>query len=171
MIFLRVIFVISLLLGTVSESHADPLNFMVGPFTFIRPTKWTWKDPDPGTKAAAELQILDAANQTESQVLFSFSSSKPDDIMTRWKSYFAEPPPVDWQMTTNRVQSVTVTYLTVTGTQRSKKKESRPDYSLLGAIIITEKGTVYGRVLGPRKMVQRLTDEFKKMVETAVAEN
>lgn len=168
--FPRTILLLAFLFVHALTAVADPLNFMIGPLTFVRPPEWKWKEPDVFTKASAELQVINSTNQAEAQVMFSFSPSTPADVMKRWKGYFAEPPPVEWKTTTNHIQRFTITYLTVTGTQRSKAKV-RADYSLVGAIIETEKGNVYGRLLGPKNMVQELTVEFKKMVETALHED
>jgi hypothetical protein len=143
---------------------------MVGPITFVRPPEWKWKDPDTSTKASAELTISDNHSTTNAQVLFSFSSSGAESVVRRWTGYFAAPPPVTSTVATNLIHGFTVTYLTLEGTQRSKTI-IRPDYALLGAIINTEKGSVYGRLLGPRKMVEQATAEFKKMIEAALAEN
>lgn len=169
-LFPRIIVLLAFFFFHAIAIHADPLNFMIGPLTFVRPPEWKWKEPEVATKASAELLIIDPTTQVEAQVLFSFSPSTPEGVMKRWKGYFAEPPPVEWKTTTNHIQNFTVTYLAVTGTQRSKAK-LRPDYSLLGAIIETPKGNVYGRLLGPKNMVQKLTVEFKKMVEAALHED
>ncbi len=149
---------------------ADPENFMVGPLTFVRPAGWEWKDPEKATKASAELRIVDAQTHTETQLLVSSSPSTAESVTKRWKGYFTEPPAIDWHVTTNTIQSFTVTYVTISGTQRSRDK-IRPDYMLFGAhIAVGGETNVYGRLLGPQTAVQKLIPEFKNMVQTALLE-
>jgi hypothetical protein len=165
----RAILTIFFALGLSLVATADPLNFMVGNFTFSRPSGWRWEELVAQSKATAQLRVTDEKTGGESQVLISISHTPRDEIAAKWKIYFVEPPVVVHNVSSNKVKSFPVTWVSVEGTYRVRGV-LKPDHSLLGAIIETEKGNVFGRIVGPKELVQKSTPTFKKMIEDALKE-
>ena len=156
-------------LACVPALKADPENFIIGPFTFIRPETWKWNELNDKSHASAQMFITDEKTGDESQVLISFSSTKRDDIASKWKIYFVEPPAVDYHTKSKKIKTFPITYVDVAGTYRVKGR-LKNDHALAGIIIETEKGNVFGRVVGPKGMVKNVRADFTKMMEDALKE-
>ena len=163
-----ILILVSVFLGFVS-APADPVNFMVGSFTFVRPTEWVWKELPDKSHASALLMIPGENEDQQSQVLISFTRSTRDDVLAKWKSYFVEPPIVTQTITSKKIKQFPVTYEVVEGTYRVKKI-LKTDHVLVGMVVETKGGNVCGRLIGPRAMVEKWRDPFKRMIEEALKE-
>lgn len=165
----RTILMVSVAMSCLFSARADPLNFIVGEFTFSRPPAWRWEELISQSKASAQLRIPDEKSDREAQVLISSSRATRDDVVAKWKIYFVEPPVVVHKVTSKKINKLPVTYVTVEGTYRIKGA-LKTGYALLGIVIETDKGNVFGRLIGPKSMVEQSGPQFKKMIEDALKE-
>lgn len=147
---------------------ADPVNFIVGPFTMTRPVDWVWKDLPDKSHSSALLSINDNDPAQQAQVLVSFTRSSRENVAKGWENYFVEPL-FSRTNVLSKIKEFPVTYVMAEGTFRAAR-ELKPKYALLGVIVETSKGNVCGRVIGPKAVVDKSAAQFKKMIEDALKE-
>ena len=158
-------------LSSAVTSMADPLNFMVGDFTFVRPKTWEW---DPETRHARnivmKLKVVDAQSDTFGYCVFIPSTNSPDALLSQWKGYFKEKgDKLTFHSEKKEFGKHNVTYVNIEGTFPWRKKDL-PNYGLLGATIETKGTNVYIRLIAPKVVIEKNRTDFKEMVESAFKE-
>ena len=152
-----------------------PKTFPVGEFTFTRPAAWEWV-PATSPMRKAELKVESRDKKEKAEVIF-FHFGENDGGGTqanvdRWLGQFKEPreklnPKVDKAKINGRA----VTFVQAEGTYMSGMpggpKTPQPNAMLLGAIVESEKGSVFVRMTGPSPLVKEAQADFKKMIESA----
>lgn len=76
--------------------RAEPVNFMIGDISFVRPTAWEWVQLTDSAKITAKLLIHDKPGQESANVVFletkattKWATAK--ETIARWKDNFQEP--------------------------------------------------------------------------------
>ena len=78
-------------LNSAVTSMADPLNFMVGGFTFVRPKSWEWDPETPQPRhIVMKLKVVDPQSDAFGYCVFNPSTNSPNALLTSWKRYFKE---------------------------------------------------------------------------------
>jgi hypothetical protein len=159
-----------LLLG-VATLRADPENFMVGEFLFVRPTTWRWIE-----ESKYPTLRITAPNAVEPvDVVFSLLKAgedfaTPDTTFNRWCNMFEKEERVE-SRTVKRIGTNDVLFAEVRGTHKKlivNTVQPRPDSTLLGALLSRPTGNVAVRLAGPASLVDKAKAQFQKMVESAL---
>ena len=153
-----------------------PATFKVSEFTFVRPSNWEWVETTSAMRKA-QLKLVDAKTKGSAAVVF-FHFGQGDGGGTkanveRWYGQFKEPR--DQIKATSEEVTVgkhKVTYVEAEGTYLSGmpggSQTPMSGYALEGAIIESDKGSVFVRMTGPKDLVKASVSDFKKMVESAL---
>jgi hypothetical protein len=159
-LFRRTLLLLLLFAGA-TTLRADPENFMVSEFLFVRPAAWKWTETR--TDAQPVLRIVlhyDPAKKT----------GDPTATHVRWRGMFETEGRTDSRKTM-AIGTNTVTYIEVQGTHQKsegKKTHFHSHYALCGVVIPHPNGNVGIRMIGPKALVERSRGEFKKMIESAL---
>jgi hypothetical protein len=153
-----------------------PATFKVSDFTFKRPAAWEWVEVSSSMRKA-QLSVPNPNGKGNGEVVF-FHFGAGDGGGTkanveRWLGQFKEPR--DKINATNEEVTIgthKVTYVQAEGTYMSgmpgASKTPNADYALAGAIIESDKGSVFARMTGPKELVKAALPEFKKMIESGL---
>lgn len=158
---------------------ADPQNFMVSDFTFVRPVKWKWIETGVGQQAQLQIATEDT-NQVANVNFYLFkptdSEGTPANTAFRWRKMFDESPR-DLKFKTEHltINKHKLTYVNIEGSFKTKGAQNEivllSDHSLRGAIIEYPSGNILVRMIGPKELVAKARPEFNKMVSTALMQN
>ncbi|HYE31642.1 MAG TPA: hypothetical protein VEH27_09450 [Methylomirabilota bacterium] len=163
-----------LVAGALIATAADaPANFKVGEFTFSRPTTWEWLPA--GGMRKANLKIP-GAKETGEVVFFEFPPGQGGAItpnVNRWLGQFEEPrEKINSKVDNQEIGGKKVTFVSAEGTYKSGMPggptKALPNHALRGAIIESDAGNVFIRMIVPKDGLATAEPEFKKMVESAL---
>jgi hypothetical protein len=169
--------VFALAASALNSLAADaPATFKVGEFSFTRPGGWEWVETTSPMRKA-QLKISDAQKKESAEVVFFFfgegNGGGVKANVDRWLGQFQEPK----DKINSKVEDVTVgkrkvTYVQAQGTYLSGMpggaKTAQPDSMLLGAILESDQGAVFIKLIGPAKLASASKDGLRKMVEGAM---
>jgi hypothetical protein len=154
------------------EPAAKPLK--VGPFTFNVAAPWKVSETArPMSQGTIELPGKDGAPGLAAS-FFHFGAGQGGDLqgnITRWQGMFQ--PPSDAKTTKEEMDfgKAKATLVTITGTyvgsRFSPEKEPRTGYTLMAAVLPSEEGDVFVRLVGPEAGVAAVKEDFKKFLLTA----
>ena len=153
-------------------AHADPENFVVAPFTFIRPPGWKWVWDEKLSKKGNLLEIPNQPSPAQMAPVyfwkFSEEEGNPSKRTTAWEAYFHElPEDLNIRSSTNKIGGFDLTYVEIQGTY---VRAPHPDHGLVGAVIKLEKGYLAIRMSGRSRLIDESTVAFKNMIEHALRE-
>lgn len=149
--------------------RAEEGKVSAGNLNFTLPGN-TWTSvPTTSPMRAAVLQItVEGAEKPLEAVFYYFGAGQGGDTqanITRWLGQF-ESPPVS---KTDEVDAngTKVSIVTATGTYMDGAmmgpKTAKADYTLLGAIIPGPEAPVFIKLTGPKDVVSKIADDFKKL--------
>jgi hypothetical protein len=169
---LRGAFLLLLLLPGVATLRAQPENFLVGDFQFVRPPKWEWVETK--IKQQPMLKITSSNKVETAEVSFMrFKAGDPYGTLNttffRWRNMFDKEQRVE-SRTLKKIGTHEVLFADVRGPYKEagSKVYSRADTALFGVIIPSPNGNVGVRIIGPYSLVQESRAEFQKMIENAI---
>jgi hypothetical protein len=166
----RGLFVIAIFLMT-AGLRADPENFVVDGFTFVRPASWKWVWDEKRSKKGNLLEV-GATNSTELADVYIWKFPKEEgNVENRtkaWNAYFKElPEDLHTKSSNQKVGAFDVTFIEIEGTYC---RPPYPDHALVGAIIKRKDGHLVLRMSGRSKVVEEAQPALKKMVEQALTD-
>jgi hypothetical protein len=152
---------------------ADPLEFKVGAFTFIRPDGWKWINPSSAMRKA-QLEVPGTNQEKAELTFFHFGPGQGGGIkanIDRWFGQFQGGPTSQSEVTEGRTR---IYYVQATGTFQSGMPggPTTPleNYALMGAILADEQsGDVFVKMTGPQAVVQSANFYFTEMITQAAA--
>jgi len=153
-------------------AHAEPENFLLSHFTFVRPLTWQWVPNTVLDSSTIVMKITgDDTNEIAQMVMVHYQPGaglgKRIAVVKRWKEQFVDP-----QVETNKVRIGTnsVIYTEVKGPRKPVKPgvKEQPDSALIGAVIEDAKGNIVLKMIGPRSTVQKCKADFQKMIADAL---
>lgn len=173
------------LLAATALSHAadeaKPAELKVGAYTFKLPAPWAAK-PQPGMMSAGGFTLpgKDGAAPVEAD-FYHFGKDQGgggnvESNIRRWQSQFqpgADGKPAEAVREEVTVEGKKALLITIKGTflkgpAMSPNKTPMPGYAMLGAILQNDDGNVFIKVTGPEAPTLATTDEFKKVITTAL---
>jgi hypothetical protein len=157
--------------GRAEEPAATPLK--VGPLTFSLAAPWKVSDtPKPMSQGTIELPGKDGAVGLSAS-FYHFGAGQGGDLqgnIQRWQGMFQPSPEaktvkeeMDFGKAKATLVSITGTYV---GSRFTPEKEPRAGYTLLAAVLPTDDGDIYVRLVGSEAGVAAAKEEFKKFLLT-----
>jgi hypothetical protein len=154
------------------EPAAKPLK--IGPLTFSLAEPWKVSDqPKPMSQGTIELPGKDGAPGLTAS-FFHFGAGQGGDLqgnIQRWQGMFQPSPAaktvkeeMEFGKAKATIVSITGTYV---GSRFTPEKEPRVGYTLLAAVLPSDDGDVYVRLVGPEAGVTAAKEDFKKFLLTA----
>jgi hypothetical protein len=166
----------SFLLSSSSSSAAEASSkFQVSEFTFQAPAGWERVEAQSSFRKA-QFKITDPKSKQPGEVVFfNFGPGQGGGTQAnveRWFSQFeGSREKIQAKTESKTVGNTKVTYAQARGTYMSGMpggpRTAQPNSGLLGAILESDQGNVFIRLTGPVELVQKATQNFKKMVEDA----
>ena len=155
------------------EAAAKPLK--VGSFSFSVGAPWKESDtPGPMSQGTIETPGKDGAAGLKAS-FYHFGPGQGGALsgnIERWQGMFQSSPAVKTEKEEMDFGKEKATLVTLSGTyvgsRFSPEKEPRVEYTLLAAVLPSEAGDVYIRLVGPSAGVAAAREDFKKMLLTAV---
>jgi hypothetical protein len=149
-------------------AYADPENFLVANFTFIRPDGWKWVWDESRSNQGNLLEVQGATTNDAAVVFFARfikGEGRADERLKSWQSYFKEPASqLNIRAATNKIGKFRVVYFEMEGTY----VRTTQTFSLIGATTQLKQGEHLAvRMSGPKYIVEDCKPAFRKMVEGA----
>ncbi|MDB6028988.1 MAG: hypothetical protein JWM68_5211 [Verrucomicrobiales bacterium] len=152
-------------------AHADPENFMVDEFTFVRPPAWKWVWEEKRTNIGLFLDIPGGIINDTVHVyfrIFKGEEGSPENRTKAWRLTFKESADsLKVRTETRKVGAFTVIYIEMEGTSAH---EIHPDYGLFAAVVKMKEGHLVIRMSGRKKVIDNSKRTFREMVERALKE-
>ena len=151
------------------SAHAEDKKITVGEFSFTAPAPWT-ESQNSGMMTAAVLAYPVKEGKPLEAKFYFFGSGGGGDVeanIHRWIGQFEGSPDVKKEEVD--ISGTKVVLLTASGTfldggPMSPVKTPRPDYTLLGAIIVGKDAPVFIKLTGPKAAAAAAQADFKKLV-------
>jgi hypothetical protein len=165
LLFLFLIFV------PIGARAADPVEFTVGDFVFLRPEGWEWVVPASPMRKA-QLSVPGGEGNAPADVtFFHFGAGQGGTVQANVDRWFKQFSGGDTDARTEQVGKRKVTFVKASGTFSSGMPggPTTPlkDYALRGAILESPAGDVYVKMTGPQSVVKQSEQAFEKMVRDA----
>jgi len=150
--------------GVTSRLMAEPVNFMIGDLTFVRPTAWAWVTPEKSKLGLSPaFVVLRVFSDGKQSAFAAFYQEKTDDnaVTNKWTAYFDA---ASGQTTTliekKKIEKYKLTFVSIEGNLKNRGKKPESDFALIGGIIEGGNKTIYIRILAPKALVKDATDEL-----------
>lgn len=152
-----------------SSSEAEETKITISDFTFTVSAPWK-EGQNTGMMTKAVLNYPVKGGTGLDAKFYNFGSGQGGDVesnIKRWIAQFEGTPDVKKEEVTVADGSK-VTLLTITGTYLDGPpfggtKTPRPDYALLGAILVGKDSPVFIKLTGPKSDVTTAQEAFKKL--------
>lgn len=151
---------------TLVTLRAENTKLTVGEFDFTVTTPWT-KGQNTGMMTKAVLQFPVEGGTPLDAKFYDFGgpSGGIEANIQRWVGQFEGTPEVKKEELD--FKGTKVIFLSVTGTYMDGMpggaKTSKPDHTLLGAILAGTKSNVFIKFTGPKETVAKAHEDFKKL--------
>jgi len=171
--------------GSSSQSQPAQANphAMNGPMAAVAGVSWSvpseWETGPERPMRVATYWVGTGSNQADCAVFFfgPGQGGTVEDNISRWIGQFKEAdggnPKDKAAINKETVAGMAVTTIDLAGTYTasmggpmSGKKEDRPDYRMLGAIIEAPQGPVFFKLTGPKDVVTAAQDQFGQLVHS-----
>ncbi len=171
MLFSRSVFV--LMAFAAMAKAADPVEFTVGSFTFLRPETWEWVAPTSPMRKA-QLSVPGKAGGSPAEVtFFHFGAGQGGSVQANVDRWFKQFSDGYTDAKTEQAGSATVTFVKAEGTFASGMPGGTTtpmkDYAMRGAILESSSGDVYVKMTGPKDIVKAAAPALEKMVREAAS--
>jgi hypothetical protein len=168
----RLLFVVILLAGAAAVEAADTLK--VGEFTFKPPAPWKVSEtPRPMSQGGLILPGKDGGPDLEAS-FYHFGPGQGgslQDNIKRYQGMFQADPPakvereeIDFGKRKATLVVITGVY---TGSAFRPEPTPKPDHTLIAAVLPSERGDVYVRMVGPSASMLAAKPELKKVLASA----
>ncbi|MCW0219103.1 MAG: hypothetical protein OJI67_12335 [Prosthecobacter sp.] len=165
----RLLTALALLSFATSGLHAEDAKVSAGNLDFTLPSSAWASVPSSSPMRAAVLQItVEGAEKPLEAVFYYFGPGQGGDTQAnidRWLGQFASPP----ESKTEELDAngTKVSFVTATGTYNDGAmfgpKTPKDNYTLLGAIIPGPDAPIFIKMTGPKDVIAKVTEDFKKM--------
>lgn len=149
---------------------AEPAEFEVGAFKFVRPEGWGWIAPTAMRKAQLSVPGEGAAADI---TFFHFGPGQgggPEANISRWVAQL-EGGAANAMQKTEQFGKTKTWFVTASGTFQSGMPGGpttpMEGYALRGAILESAGGDVFVKMTGPAPIVSEAAEQFDRMVEAA----
>lgn len=154
---------------TATSSRAEDTKITVGDFSFTVSAPWK-EGQNTGMMTKAVLNYPVEGGTALEAKFYHFGAGQGGDVesnVKRWISQFEGTPDVKKEEVAVADGSK-VTLLTITGTYLDGPpfggtKTPRPDYSMLGAILVGKDSPVFIKLTGPKASTTAAQEPFKKL--------
>ena len=158
---------------TAAANAADPTEFTVGSFVFVRPETWGWVVPTSPMRKA-QLSVPAGEGSAPAEVtFFHFGAGQGGSVQANVDRWFKQFSNGYNDAKTERVGNTTVTFVKAFGTFSSGMPggPTTPlkDYALRGAILESSAGDVYVKMTGPKAVAKLAEPAFEKMIREAAS--
>ncbi len=163
------------LLLTASALAEDPSTFSVGEFSFERPASWEWV-PVSSPMRKAQLKVPGKEGVGAAEItFFHFGSGQGGDVQSNAKRWLAQ---FDSKEGTSKVdeQEMNGTKVVLVSTEGTFKSgmpggPTTPlaNHALLGAILVSDEGSVFVKMTGPTEVVKAAEPQFMNFLKGATA--
>lgn len=166
--------VVSLLIPVAGMGADAPESFKAGEFSFKAPKDWKWVKTTSRMRAA---QLEVGEGEKKAEVIFYYfgqgGAGGTRANVARWLRQFKEPQ----DQLNSKVEEIKeggrkTTIVQAEGTYLSGRpagpKTPRPGSMLIGAIMESDKGNVYIRMVGPKAVASGAKPTFVKMIKAAM---
>jgi hypothetical protein len=151
----------------------DAAKLTVGEFTFTVAKPWTTgQNSGMMTKAILNYPVEGGAPLEAKFYDFGSQSGGVEANVTRWISQFDGKPEVkreEIEIGGTKVVLVTATGTYLDGGPMSPTKTPRPDYTLLGAIVVGKESSVFIKLTGPKAAAAAAQESFKTLATSPFA--
>ncbi|MGI8604473.1 MAG: hypothetical protein ACR2OZ_15985 [Verrucomicrobiales bacterium] len=167
---MRKLFFILLLSATGAHLRADG-SLEVGAFKFTPPSPWqVSKSPKPMSQGGFVLPGKEGVAELEA-AFYHFGPGQGGDIegnIKRWQGMFqADPAPKVAREETafgDKKATLVVIAGTYKGSSFRPEPSPKPDHTLIAAILPSDRGDVFVRMVGPTASVTAAKEDFKKLL-------
>lgn len=162
--------------GGATPPIQDDGKSVVGPLALKIPTTWTARPTSSGMRAA-EWEIPGAGGGDAAELVVYYfgqgGAGGVEENITRWFGQFegdAGKPPVQKRSNATVAGGLKATLVEVEGryvaamTPGATEKQDKPGTIMLGAIVETDRGPYYFKLLGPKATVNAIRKEFAQTV-------
>lgn len=151
-----------------SLGQHQPANFLIGDFTFERPSNWKWIET-AAEEEKARLYIFDEAMKERGLVTFELTdSSSVQSFIEKWQyPYLRTSSPPTVHVETNKVNRYQVITVDILGS-KLMNKAAVTNQGTHGVIIEFKEQRIAARVLGTQPLVAKLEPAFTKMIHDAL---
>ena len=160
-------------LFSLSIRAEDAPKLTVGEFTFALAKPWTQgQNTGMMTKAILNYPVEGGAPLEAKFYDFGSQSGGVDANVNRWISQFDGKPEVkkeEIELGGTKVVLVTATGTYLDGGPMSPTKTPRPDYALLGAIVVGKDSSVFIKLTGPKAATTAAQASFKALATSPFA--
>ena len=160
------------LLALTFAAHAEDTKVAVGGNEFVAPAPWTSGTPTGMfDKAALNFPIEGGTPLIAKFSEFPGGGGGVDANVKRWASQFEGGAP-ETKREDLKFGEATVTFVTLSGTyldgpMMSPTKTPRPDYTMLGAIIMKGDIGTFVKMTGPKADIAKAAEAYNKLVLSA----
>jgi hypothetical protein len=165
------------IVGVAVASDDPPKTITSGPLSFQVPTSWKTEKPKSSMRAA-QLKIDPVKGDEDPAELvvttFPSGAGGVEQNVTRWERGFldADKKTPKAKVEKRKGINVDVTRVEVSGhyvaaiMPGQPGNYDKPNYRLLGAIVLTDQGSYFFKLTGPEKTIGAKTKEFDDMIES-----
>jgi hypothetical protein len=141
---------------------------------FQAPASWKSSPPESQMRRAQlKVEPIEGDDYPAELVVFAFrSAGSVEDNLKRWQGMFKDKEGNKPKIESKKVKgkNVEVTRAEIAGdyhpAQLVRPEPDRADARLLGAIIMTDQGSYYIRMVGPDKTMKKLRKDFDDLLST-----
>ena len=159
---------VALVTGT---TFAEEGALKVADITFKTPAPWK-EVPSASNMRAGTLQYkVEGVETPVEAVFYYFGAGQGGDVeanVSRWMGQFQSPPESNREELA--IGDKKVTLIHATGTYMDGPmfgaKEPKEGYALLGAIVPAAEANVFIKLTGPKDVVAKVLEDFKKMISS-----
>jgi hypothetical protein len=162
-----------LLAASLLPVGAEDKKITVGEFSFATPSPWTPSE-NTGMMTAAVLNYPVKEGKPLEAKFYAFpgGGGGVDANLERWSKQFEGTPDIkkeELDFNGTKVVLLTASGTFLDGGPMSPVKTPRPDYALLGAILVGKDVPVFIKLTGPKADVAGAQEAFKKLVTSPFA--
>jgi hypothetical protein len=149
----------------------DKQTMKLGPVTIVAPKEWTFKKPAVSFIAYEFTVPASKDDKTDGRFTASSAGGTVEQNITRWYDQFTQDDGGDTKKRAKTekktIAGQTVHFVDANGTYRDLRPGTSPQkgYRLLGAIIETDEGNIFLKLVGPQRTLGEHEKAFRRMVE------
>jgi hypothetical protein len=166
------------LLGPSSSARGaddDTQTMKLGPVTLVAPKDWKFKKPAISFIAYEYTVPASKDDKTDGRFTVSSAGGSVEQNIDRWYGQFSQDDGGDTKKRAKTekktISGRPVHFVDVRGTYKDLRPGTSPqkDYRLLGAIVETDDGNLFLKLVGPQRTLADHEKAFRQMVENLKA--
>jgi hypothetical protein len=166
--------------GTLSVQGQDKpapekIDLGEGKYSMMAPIEWRKVEPRSKIIQAEFRAPRDLKDDEAARVTIMQAGGDIQANIDRWIGQFDQAKKEDAKVEKKEIAGQTVHFVDITGTYKESMgggpfapgpTKKLPDYRMIGAIVVTkDAGTTFIKMTGPKDIVEKLVESFKKSVE------